>query len=164
MHTQWVLFILQFQSYETVLSWCLKWASFPICVFGFAKICLIITSSNKYLQYWSFKLAKSNQFKANKSRSGLMWNADMWLTNLSKAACTTLSHIQMLNQIAKFNTWMFISGLHQHNINAIKMHFKYLIWQFNSTSECDPISAVDWDLSWNNLIEYWKKGGVIGND
>ena len=88
----------------------------------------------------------------------------MWLTNLSKAACTTLNPIQMLNQIVKFNTWMFISGLCQHNINVITMHFKYLIWQFNETSECDPISAVDWDLSWNNLIEYWKKGSVIGND
>ena len=131
MHTQWVLFILQFKSYEIVLSWCLRWASFPICIFVFPKICLIITPSNKYLQCWSLKLAKSNQFKAIKSRAGLMWNADMWLTNLSNAACTTLSPIQMLNQIVKFNTWMFISGLCQHNINVITMHFKYYIWQFN---------------------------------
>ena len=58
-------------------------------------------SLNEWPLYWSFKLAESNQLKVNiKSRTRLMWNADMWLTNLPNA---TLSPLQMSNQIAKFN-------------------------------------------------------------
>ena len=125
MHILWALFILQFGSYEIALSWCLWWTSFPICILIFNKISLTISSSNKYPQCWSFKLAKSNQFKADiKSRLGLTWNADMWLINLPK----TLSPIQMSHQIAKFNTWKRWI-LHQHNINVITTYFKYLIWQ-----------------------------------
>ena len=69
------------------------------------------------------KLTKSNQIKVNiKSRTEIMWNADILLTNLLKIACTTLSSFQMLNQIAEFNSWKLISARwirHQHNINAI---------------------------------------------
>ena len=69
------------------------------------------------------KLTKSNQIKVNiKSRTQIMWNADILLTNLLKIACTTLSSFQMLNQIAEFNSWKLISARwiqHQHNINAI---------------------------------------------
>ena len=37
-----------------------------------------------------------------KSRTWLMWNAYMWLTNLPKAVCAALSPLQMSNQISKF--------------------------------------------------------------
>ena len=38
----------------------------------FTKICVIVSLSNKYPPCWSFKLAKSNQFKVDiKSRTGL---------------------------------------------------------------------------------------------
>ena len=91
----------------------------------------------------SFKLFKSNQFKVDiKSREGLTWNSDMWLTNLSKTACAALSPTEMSNQIAKFNSWKLIAArwiLHQHNINVITTNFKYLIRQFNLTSEWDLI-------------------------
>ena len=102
-------------------------------------------SSNKHPQCSSFKLVKSNQFKADiKSRTGLTGNADMWLINLPKTACTILNPIQMSNQLAKFNTWKLIAArliLRQHNINVITTYCKYLIRQFNSTSEWGLISA-----------------------
>ena len=47
-------------------------SSFPVfdellflCFLVFTKICHIISSSNKYPPCWSFKLAKSNQFKVD---------------------------------------------------------------------------------------------------
>ena len=52
---------------------------------------------------------------------------------------------QMSNQISKFNTWKLIASrwiLRRHNINVLATYFKYLIRQFNSTSEWDLISAV----------------------
>ena len=70
---------LQFESYEIAFSWCLWQTSFPIHFLFFTKICLT-SPSNKYPPCWSFKPADSNQFKVDiKSRTGLMWNADMWL-------------------------------------------------------------------------------------
>ena len=68
------------------------------------------------------KLTKSNQIKVNiKSRTEIMWNADILLTNLLDSLYNTNS-FQMLNQIAKFNSWKLISARwirHQHNISAI---------------------------------------------
>ena len=78
------------------LSWYLSRASFPMCFLVFTKICLIISLLNKYPPCWSFKLAKSSQFKIDiRSKTGPTLNADMWLTNLPKAVCTTLSPLQM---------------------------------------------------------------------
>ena len=91
------------------------------------------------------------------SRLGLTWNADMWLINLPKTACATLSPIQMSNQIAKFNTWKLIAArwiLRQHNINVIATYFKYLVQQFNLTSEWDLISAVSSNSS--GVPVFWK--------
>ena len=63
-----------------------------------------------------------------------------WRYMINKASedRITLSPFQILNQIAQFNSWKLIVvrwTLHQHNINAITMHFEYLNWQFNSMSE-----------------------------
>ena len=139
MDALWVLFIFQFESYEIALFWCLWWTSFPIYFLVFIKICLIISSSKYSHHVW----IKSNQFKVDiKSREGLTWNSDMWLTNLSKTACAALSPTEMSNQIAKFNSWKLIAArwiLHQHNINVITTNFKYLIRQFNLTSEWDLV-------------------------
>ena len=56
------------------------------------KICLVILSSTKYSPCWSFKLTESNKFKVDiKSSTGLVSNADMWLTNLVKRTHTILS-------------------------------------------------------------------------
>ena len=65
----------------------------------------------KYPPCWSFKLIESNKFKVDiTSRTGLSWNADMWLTNLPQTACVTLSLFQMSNQIVKFNSWKLIAA------------------------------------------------------
>ena len=46
---------------------------------------------------WSFKLAESNQFQLNiKSRIELMWDANTWLTTVSKTACTALNPCQIV--------------------------------------------------------------------
>ena len=131
-------FFLQLELYEIALSWCLWWNSFPMCFLSFTKICLTISPLDKHPSCWSFKLSRSHQFKLDiKSWTWLTWNADMWLKILLKTACATLSPFQMLNQIAKFNSCKLIPAkwiLHQRNINAITTCFKYLIWQFNSTS------------------------------
>ena len=63
--------IFQFEPYEIPIMMSLKNFFSYIYILVFAKICLI-SSSKKYPQHWSFKLAKSNQFKADiKSRIGL---------------------------------------------------------------------------------------------
>ena len=78
------------------------------------------------------KISESNQLKVdNKSRTGLTWNADMWLAHLPKTACPTLHPFQMSNQIVKFNSLKLITArniLRQHIINAITMYCEYLIW------------------------------------
>ena len=130
--------------YEVVTfftSWRFWWTSFPVCFLIFTKIWLIVSLSNKY--FWSFKHVESNQFKVDiKFRIVPTWNADMWWTNIRKTACARLSPLQMSNQIAKFSSWKSIAvtgTLCQHNINAITTHFRYLIRQFQSTSEWDLI-------------------------
>ena len=50
---------------QSRLSWYLWQASFPMCFLVFTKICLINSLLNKYPPCWSFKLAKSNQFKVD---------------------------------------------------------------------------------------------------
>ena len=113
-HAHWALFILQFESYEIAFSWCLWQTLFPICFLLFTKICLIISSSNKYPPCWSFKPAESNQFKVDiKSRTGLTWNADMWL--IFQRLHAQHSPLQMSNQIAKFNSWKLVVAKWQYS-------------------------------------------------
>ena len=176
MHAQWVLFIFLSKSYIVAPSWCLWWTYFPMCFLVFTKICLIIWSLNKYPPCWSFKLSKSNQFKVDiKSKTGLMWNADMWLTNLPfKNSMHNTESFQMWNQIAKFNSRKLITtrwiDLHQHNINAITTYFSAV--QFNVRMGPDhPVSysqshgplkflmtkSIKQSFKQNNLTESWKK-------
>ena len=120
--------ILWFELYKVAPSWCLWWTYIPICFFIFTKVCLIISMLEfQTPPCWSSKLSESSQFRGNiKSRTGLMWNADIWLANLTKTACTTLSLFEMLNWIAKFNSWKLIMTKwipHQHSINAITTYF-----------------------------------------
>ena len=105
-----------------------------------------------------FKLAESNPFKVEiKSRTWLAWNADMWLRNLPKTACATLSPFQMSNRIAKFSSWKLIATrwiIRQHKISVITTYFKYLIRQFNSTSE--------WDLIWVKVQKHPSREVFLG--
>ena len=50
MHAHWALFcnLNRPLKYEVALSWCPWWTSFPIRFLSFTKICVIISSSNKY--------------------------------------------------------------------------------------------------------------------
>ena len=142
MHAQWVLFIFLSKSYIVAPSWCLWWTYFPMCFLVFTKICLIIWSLNKYPPCWSFKLSKSNQFKVDiKSKTGLMWNADMWLTNLPfKNSMHNTESFQMWNQIAKFNSRKLITTRWiDCCINTILMQSQHTFLQFSSTSEWDLI-------------------------
>ena len=79
--------------------------------------------------------------------------------------------------LPSFNSWKLIAArwiLRQHNINAITTYFKYLMRQFNLTSEWDLIIQLPHsrsqaltflitkllfrgNLSLNNLTESWRK-------
>ena len=124
--------------YEITLSWCIWWFSFPIYFLNSINMCLIISFSKKYWPCLSFKLAKSNQFKVDiKFKTGLLWNANMWLTNLPKTARPSLSHFQISNQIAKFNSWKLIAA--RCNCFSTILCNHSILYVFSLRSEWDMI-------------------------